>query len=151
MSFYRRGRFTIQNHWAVLYINIRRIIQTWLRNWRFITNQTGRGVGKFCFLNSACEDNLACISRRCQNPCDDKVCASNAVCTATNHRAICSCEKGYEGHPTTQCTMVQSCTYNPDCDLHLSCRYGKCVDSCATDCKNSRKCKVTSHVPDCSD
>lgn len=112
--------------------------------------QTGRGEGRRCTSSTDCKDHLTCKNRQCKNPCDDRVCVANTDCTAANHRAICSCKSGYHGHPTTECTTVQRCTYNADCDLHLSCREGRCVDSCATECKNSRKCKVISHVPDCT-
>lgn len=110
----------------------------------FFCKQGGR-----CSKDEHCASSLTCKNRQCKNPCDDKVCATNADCISTNHRAICSCKPGFSGHPLTACTREQACIYNADCPLNLSCREGKCVDACATDCKNSRKCTVTSHVPDC--
>lgn len=105
--------------------------------------------GTRCTSDSQCSGHLTCKNRQCVNPCIDKVCAPNAECTATNHRAICSCSKGFDGHPTTGCRKEEKCTYNPDCPADLSCRHGKCVDACATECTNRRKCRVISHVPFC--
>ncbi|KAJ6641046.1 hypothetical protein Bhyg_05979 [Pseudolycoriella hygida] len=107
--------------------------------------------GSRCTSDYHCANSLACKNRRCQNPCDDKACVPNTDCTATNHRAICACKKGFSGHPSTGCTRIESCTYNPDCDLNMSCRYGKCVDPCPTECQNKHKCQVISHVPICDD
>lgn len=106
-------------------------------------------LGTRCSTDSQCEGHLACKNHQCKNPCDDRACAANTDCTATNHRAICSCKRGFSGHPHTECRKDEVCTYNADCPTHLSCREGKCINPCPTECRNSRGCRVISHVPDC--
>lgn len=116
--------------------------------WKII--RIGRGRGERCAADSDCGE-FVCKDHRCRNPCLDKVCASNTECTATNHVAICSCKKGYNGHPLTECSREESCTYNAQCDSNRACREGKCVNPCLTDgtCKDKRNCRVESHVASC--
>lgn len=135
--------------WDIFTIFQKLILCNKFQEYKYNATLTDRSEGERCTSDYQCANELECKNRKCKNPCDYKDCATNADCTATNHRAICSCKKGYSGHPLTECSRTQSCTYNPDCDGHLACREGQCVDPCATfDCKRS-KCKVTSHVPDC--
>lgn len=111
-----------------------------------------RGSDTRCTSDYQCGSELACKNNRCKNPCDTKICATDAECTTNNHVATCTCKEGFTGSPLIECSRIQRCTYNPDCPAELSCREGKCVDACATHgCKNRRTCRVISHVPFCED
>lgn len=110
-----------------------------------------RVEGSRCTSDYQCSNELTCKNRQCKDPCDYKECASNTDCMATNHRAVCSCKRGYSGHPLTECSRDESCVHNPDCASNRSCREGKCVDSCASECQNRSKCQVVSHIPVCDD
>ncbi|KAG4073091.1 hypothetical protein HA402_009510 [Bradysia odoriphaga] len=104
-----------------------------------------------CTSDYQCAGHLACKNRLCKNPCDYKECATNAYCTARNHLAICSCKVGFTGNALVECNMEERCVYNPDCASDRSCREGKCVDTCVTECKNKGRCQVISHYPICDD
>lgn len=58
-----------------------------------------------CVMSQECPPNKACISEKCQNPCDH-ICGSNAKCDVVNHTPICSCLPGYEGDAFIGCTKV---------------------------------------------
>lgn len=62
----------------------------------------GRPPG--CDSDDDCPDHLYCINRRCENPCEAKICGVNAYCNATNHQAICRCPPNYYGNPETECS-----------------------------------------------
>lgn len=59
-----------------------------------------------CVSNSECASQLACINRKCQDPCPGS-CASNAECRVVSHTPMCACLSGYTGDPFTQCTFRQ--------------------------------------------
>ncbi len=112
---------------------------------------TYRNEGTRCTSDYQCAGHLTCKNRECKNPCDYKECASNAYCSSRNHLAICSCKIGFTGNALVECSREERCVYNPDCPANRSCREGKCVDSCATECRNKSKCQVISHYPICDD
>ena len=58
-----------------------------------------------CTINAECSSSLACINERCKDPCPGS-CGDNARCSITNHNAICTCEFGYEGDPSTHCRPI---------------------------------------------
>ena len=59
-----------------------------------------------CTSNNDCPDYTACQNRKCINPCAaDNVCAPNAICTVSRHRAICACPDGYIGSPEISCSL----------------------------------------------
>lgn len=62
-----------------------------------------------CTLNSACPGNLACINKRCQDPCPGS-CGFNARCSVHNHSPVCTCTNGYTGDPFSGCNPVPSKT-----------------------------------------
>ena len=67
-----------------------------------------------CVINSDCAQELACISRKCQDPCPG-LCGINAYCRVRNHIPICVCNQGYEGDPFSRCTRTTSkCLQNMD-------------------------------------
>lgn len=64
-----------------------------------------------CVSNSECATHLACINKKCQNPCQQS-CGINAECRVVSHTAICICPEGYSGDPAIQCTI------NPVTPIH---------------------------------
>lgn len=60
-----------------------------------------------CIVNSECDNQLACINRKCVNPCEGS-CGTNAECRVTNHIAICTCMNGFSGDPFVQCSIQPS-------------------------------------------
>merc|ERR1712080_29843 len=57
-----------------------------------------------CTRHSDCASNKACVRLRCQDPCfepNPNVCGQGATCEATNHKAVCSCPRGYTGDPSS--------------------------------------------------
>ena len=60
-----------------------------------------------CVVNSDCSPQLACINRKCQDPCPG-LCGVNAYCRVRNHVPICVCNQGYVGDPFTSCRLPPS-------------------------------------------
>ena len=56
-----------------------------------------------CTTDPECPDHLACIQERCQDPCTTLACGINAQCSVNNHRATCTCRRGFIGDPFTVC------------------------------------------------
>uniref|UniRef100_A0A6E8W1C0 Dumpy n=1 Tax=Anopheles coluzzii TaxID=1518534 RepID=A0A6E8W1C0_ANOCL len=90
---------------------------------RRIVLQTPVGV---CTTDSECSEQEACINRQCRDPCS---CGSNAICTIKNHRAVCSCEDGYEGNPNVACRAI-GCRVDSECETSKACVNGNCVNPC---------------------
>lgn len=59
-----------------------------------------------CVSNSECASHLACVNRKCQDPCQD-FCGSNTECRVVSHTAMCACQIGYTGDPFTECIQKQ--------------------------------------------
>lgn len=55
-----------------------------------------------CIRNSDCPTTKACTQNKCTDPCPG-TCASNALCSVTNHIPTCSCLPGYIGDPYRYC------------------------------------------------
>lgn len=79
-----------------------------------------------CTSDSECPSNEACINRLCRNPCN---CGSHATCNVENHRAVCSCESGYEGNPNIACRPI-GCRTDSECDSGKACVNANCVNPC---------------------
>jgi len=80
-----------------------------------------------CTSHADCPANRACIGLKCGDPCSN-ACGTNAECRVdkANHKAICSCPKGYTGHPFDQCrrqTPADLCQPNP-CGQNAICTPG---------------------------
>lgn len=60
-----------------------------------------------CVSNSECENHLACINQKCQDPCVE-MCGVNAECRVVSHTPNCACVVGFFGDPFTQCLPEQS-------------------------------------------
>lgn len=57
-----------------------------------------------CVSSDECSTNLACINKKCRDPCID-VCGTNAQCHVVNHSPNCICLPGYIGDPFTACNL----------------------------------------------
>jgi len=57
-----------------------------------------------CVSNSECSNHLACINKKCRDPCIGS-CGANANCHVVSHTPMCSCINGYTGDPFTQCIL----------------------------------------------
>lgn len=55
-----------------------------------------------CTVHSDCIPNLACINRRCVDPCPG-TCGINAACNVLSHQPNCFCPPGYSGNPYSRC------------------------------------------------
>lgn len=78
-----------------------------------------------CTGHGECAAHQACFQLRCTDPCVG-ACGVGADCKVTNHKAICSCPKGYEGHPFDSCRPAQPrdlCSPNP-CGQYAECNPG---------------------------
>lgn len=60
-----------------------------------------------CVSNSECSSHLACINRKCKDPCPGS-CGANTECRVVSHTPMCICIGGYTGDPFTQCSVQQS-------------------------------------------
>lgn len=58
-----------------------------------------------CTINSDCPSNLACINKKCKDPCPGS-CGLNAQCIVQNHTPICSCFENYAGDAFTECRPI---------------------------------------------
>lgn len=58
-----------------------------------------------CTINAECPSNKACQNELCIDPCPGS-CGLNALCNVVDHSSICTCIPGYEGNPTTECTVI---------------------------------------------
>lgn len=57
-----------------------------------------------CVSNSDCSEHLACINKKCRDPCPG-ACGSNAECRVISHTPNCFCSLGYTGDPFSQCIL----------------------------------------------
>lgn len=62
--------------------------------------------GPECEVDDDCADHKYCNpnTKTCDDPCQTKHCGINALCNATNHRAVCQCIAGYTGDPELLCS-----------------------------------------------
>lgn len=130
-----------------------------------------------CTQHEECPQSQACFNLKCVNPCTD-ACGIGAECRVENHKAICSCPKGYTGHPFDRCRPFDKsdlCNPNPcgidaDCkpgsdrsgndrpvcfcragylgDPLVSCRRGQCIDH--ADCAANQACYGYQCVDPCT-
>jgi hypothetical protein len=91
-----------------------------------------------CIVNSDCPSALACINRKCQDPCPG-LCGQNAYCRVRNHVPICVCNQGYVGDPFSRCIrptttsprpeIIDPCRPSP-CGINAECRERNGAASC---------------------
>ncbi|XP_046662822.1 neurogenic locus notch homolog protein 1-like [Homalodisca vitripennis] len=105
-----------------------------------------------CNNNNYCDDLLACIDGKCQDPCPGP-CHGNTICEVHDHVPYCVCKPGFSGNPFTGCqeqVPVNQCNNNTSCDTLLVCIDGKCQDPCPGPCHGNTICEVHDHVPYCA-
>ncbi len=56
-----------------------------------------------CEIDPHCRLDQACIQQKCRDPCTQLTCGTNAECKVYDHRAVCVCRRGFDGHPYTHC------------------------------------------------
>lgn len=91
-----------------------------------------------CVSNSDCPESLACISRKCRDPCPGS-CGSNAECHVISHTPNCNCLLGYTGDPFSQCVVRVQPSYeepaNPcmptPCGANAICRAQNGAGACS--------------------
>ena len=89
-----------------------------------------------CVSNSECASNLACINRKCKDPCPG-ICGLNAECRVVSHTPNCVCVTGYIGDPFTQCTVpptpvqenLTPCNPSP-CGVNAECKERNGAGAC---------------------
>jgi len=105
-----------------------------------------------CVTDPDCRTDQICYNNRCVNPClIQNPCATNAICTASNHAAQCKCPPGLIGNPLEQCLTVE-CNINPDCPSNKACIRNHCMDPCLFDnvCAPTALCTTINHVASCA-
>lgn len=60
-----------------------------------------------CTISTECAPNLACINKKCSDPCPGS-CGSNTRCETINHKAICACQPSFTGDPLVACFEMMS-------------------------------------------
>lgn len=55
------------------------------------------------------------------------MCGTNALCTSSNHVAICGCQPGYTGDPRLGCVPLQYCKTDNQCPSGTKCSNGICL------------------------
>lgn len=128
-----------------------------------------------CISNGECSNALACINRKCKDPCPG-VCGANAECRVVSHAAMCVCLSGFNGDPFTQCVQrepiisetLTPCSPSP-CGSNAICReqngagacqclpeyfgnpYEGCRPECVrdSDCSSNRACARNKCVDPC--
>jgi hypothetical protein len=63
-----------------------------------------------CLAHSDCQFNLACLGRKCLDPCPGS-CGVNANCVVINHNPVCSCPTGLVGNPFEHCSTLPPSKY----------------------------------------
>ncbi|XP_018012722.1 neurogenic locus notch homolog protein 3 [Hyalella azteca] len=78
-----------------------------------------------CTTHEECPAHQACFKLRCIDPCVG-ACGSGAECRVELHKPICSCPKGFTGHPFESCRPFdrsELCRPNP-CGSNADCTPG---------------------------
>ena len=60
-------------------------------------------IEHICQSDSECSPLMACMNRRCVDPCGVNPCAETAECQIENHRHVCQCPKDFSGDPFINC------------------------------------------------
>jgi len=79
-----------------------------------------------CTQHDDCPSHQACIELSCGDPCDG-ACGTGADCEVRDHKAICSCPKGFTGHPYDRCrpfTDRDLCEPKNPCGTNADCTPG---------------------------
>lgn len=88
-----------------------------------------------CLTNSECAAQMACINKKCQDPCVG-ACGFNAECRVVSHSPICVCPSGYTGDASVQCIVptvisepLAPCTPSP-CGPNAVCKEQSGAGAC---------------------
>lgn len=73
-----------------------------ITEYTFLNFAEGRIPTWECYSDDDCSEERTCLERICVNPCDNS-CGIGALCRVINHKAICSCARGYTGDATIRC------------------------------------------------
>uniref|UniRef100_A0A2S2QFK9 Neurogenic locus notch 2 n=1 Tax=Sipha flava TaxID=143950 RepID=A0A2S2QFK9_9HEMI len=110
-----------------------------------------------CSSNSDCQPTDSCLNRQCVNPCTvSNPCASTALCTINNHKAVCRCPDGLTGDPFISCYKVPlatpECTTDSECPSSKICSNQYCQDPCqiSKPCDITAECVTINHRPICN-
>lgn len=111
-------------------------------------------ISAVCHYNEDCDESQLCnrLNRVCQPACSENACAPGAICTAKDHRPICTCPPGRSGDPYLRgCTTTQitpECTTDADCSSPLACVNSRCADLCiGNPCEEGLICKTVDILP----
>ncbi|XP_029680457.1 neurogenic locus notch homolog protein 3-like, partial [Formica exsecta] len=83
------------------------------------------------------------------DPCLLSPCGKNAICTAVDGIAKCTCIPPFVGNPYIDGCEAE-CIVNRDCESHLACFNQHCRDPCPGVCGANAHCEVINHLPMCS-
>jgi hypothetical protein len=90
-------------------------------------------LGRPCAYDYDCGVQLRCeigdVKRECVDPCQGKICPSDLVCRAENHKPVCVCPSGFTGNQYVGCLKatdqsseaLQLCS-NFSCGSNAECR-----------------------------
>lgn len=93
--------------------------------------EPGCAIPGQCRSNNNCADNLVCKFGKCQDPCEENLCGSQALCTVAKHKPSCACPSGHLGDPYDKqlgCFKVE-CLEDSDCSANRYCdeKSNKCL------------------------
>ena len=119
------------------------VFHWWFSKCCFFTSSAG------CKSDNECPLTQTCINRECVDPCPLERCGINALCSAKNHRAVCSCPPGYRPDPDPHIRCKQyECLTDPECPTTLACQNEKCADPCK--CARNADCSARNHRGICT-
>lgn len=110
-------------------------------------------ISAVCHYNDDCDDSQICdrLNRVCRPACSENACASDALCTARDHRPVCDCPPGRSGDPYLRgCTkdVTDECKTDADCNAPLACVNARCTDLClGNPCEAALLCKIVDILP----
>uniref|UniRef100_A0A8D8VWK9 Neurogenic locus notch homolog protein 4 n=1 Tax=Cacopsylla melanoneura TaxID=428564 RepID=A0A8D8VWK9_9HEMI len=114
-----------------------------------------------CSSDTNCSPSLSCRGSQCADPCAPSPCGPNALCTVSNHRAVCSCPAGLIGLPSANTACVRQpalpCAENRECRGSGTgtgagsgevCVEGRCRPLCSQDagCLTNERCDTAAGV-----
>lgn len=123
-------------------------------------NVNGRASCQYpeCVQNEDCHRSRACFNQKCGDPCIE-ACGINALCNVVNHKAVCSCPRGFMGSPFSQCSKIEQeplprpeCLSDGECSNDKACINQKCINPCTSSpgiCGINSDCHVQTHRPIC--
>lgn len=105
-----------------------------------------------CHNDNDCTNTESCRNNKCINPCHDSPCGPNALCLVSNHRATCSCLKGFVPNPSAKVACIrrpaEPCEHNKNCPISYACVEKYCRPLCSSDsgCVTNERCDKTTGI-----